>query len=58
MNVQIELRKIIDWINSQEPIISIILWIAVLIFVIIPFGLPVAIGYFLWTLYKGREHAN
>ncbi len=58
MNLQIEIRKALDWIMSQPPVIRIILLFAVLIFVIIPFGIPAAIIYLFWTIFKSREHAN
>lgn len=58
MNIQIELRKALDWINLQEPIIRVLLWIAVLFFVIIPFGIPLAVIYFVWTIYKSREQTQ
>lgn len=58
MNLQIELRKMIDWINSQSIVIKLILWFAVIIFVIIPFALPAAVLYLIWTILKGKEQTK
>lgn len=58
MNLQIELRKMIDWINSQSIVIKLILWFAVIIFVIIPFALPAAVIYLIWTILKGKEQSK
>jgi len=55
MNIQIELRKMIDWINSQDPVIRLLLWFFVLLFVIVPFAIPAAIIYLLWSVLKERE---
>ena len=58
MNIQVELRKVIDAINSQPPVIRIILWVAVVIFIIVPFAIPATIIYFIWTALKGRERVS
>ncbi len=58
MNLQVELRKMIDWINSQSTVIKLILWFAVIIFVIIPFALPAAIIYLIWTILKGKDQTK
>jgi hypothetical protein len=55
MNLQIELRKMIDWINSQPIIIAVLLWFFVVVFVIIPFAIPAMIIYLIWTAIKSRE---
>jgi len=55
MNLQIELRKMIDWINSQDTVIRLLLWFFVLLFIIVPFAIPAAIIYLIWSVLKERE---
>jgi hypothetical protein len=56
MNLQIEARKVLDWILTQPIVIRIILLFAVLVFIVIPFGVPFAIIYFVYSVFKSRQH--
>ena len=58
MNIQIELRKVIDAINSQPVVIRIILWFAAVVFVILPLAIPVAVIYIIRAAIKGREQVK
>ena len=55
MNLEIQIKRAWDYVNSQPPVVRIILLFAIFLFIVIPFAIPVAIGYFLWTFIHTKK---